>query len=205
VLYVNTVQIVARRDGAIRTVPDLSGRRVGVGAPGSGTEVAARIIIEGHGLQYGDVRPDFLSFSEVAAQLQDRTLEAGFIMASYPVSAITDAAMTVGVRLIPVDRAAIDRIVPAYPFFRPVLIPANTYRDQMEEIETLGVDNLLVCREDLPETLVYELTRVFFASLPDLAGAHAAARLIDPAQAAPTPIPLHPGAERYYREQRLLP
>jgi uncharacterized protein len=205
VLYVNTVQIVARRDSDISTVSDLRGRRVGVGAPGSGTEVAARIVVEGHGLHYADVRPDFLSFSEVAAQMQDRTLDAGFIVASYPVSAITDAAMTVGVRLIPVRRDAIDGILADHPFFRPVVIPANTYRDQTEPVETLGVDNLLVCREDLPEALVYELTKAFFESLPELAAAHAAARLIDPLQAAATPIPLHPGAVRYYREQEQLP
>jgi uncharacterized protein len=205
VLYVNAVQIVARRDGGIRRVPDFRGRRVGVGAPGSGTELAARAIIEGHGLQYADVRPDFLSFSEVAAQMQDRTLDAGFIVASYPVSAITDAAMTVGVRLIPVGSEATARIRASYPFFKPIVIPKGTYRDQDVGIETIGVDNLLVCRDDLPEALAYEMTKVFFESLPELTATHAAARLIDVAQGPATPIPLHPGAARYYREREVLP
>lgn len=204
VLYVNTVQIVARRDGDIRTVADFRGRRIGVGAPGSGTELAARVIVEGYGMEYSDVTPDFLSFSEVAAQMQDRTLDAGVIVASYPVSAITDAAMTVGVRLVPVGRDAVNRIRASYPFFKPVVIPKGTYRDQDTDIETIGVDNLLVCREDLPEELVYEMTRTFFESLTELVGTHVAATLIDPEQGPATPIPLHPGAARYYRERELL-
>lgn len=204
VLYVNTVQIVVRRDSDIHSVPDFRGKRVGVGAPASGTEVAARIVIEGHGLKYSDVRPDFLSFSEVAAQMQDRTLDGGFIVSSYPVSAITDASMTVGIRLLAIDRAAIDRIRAQYPFFKPVVIPRDTYRGQVADIETLGVDNLLVCREDLPEELVYQLTKAFFEALPELAGTHVAAKGIDPEQGPATPIPLHPGAARYYRERELL-
>ncbi|MPY90836.1 MAG: TAXI family TRAP transporter solute-binding subunit [Luteitalea sp.] len=203
VLYVNTVQIVARADGAIRRVRDLRGRRVGVGAPGSGTEVAARIIIEAHGLNYGDVKADFLSFAEVAAQLQDRTLDAGFLVASYPVAALTDAATTVGVRLLPIDRDASARIREEYPFFKPVVIPTGTYRGLDRDLTTLGVDNLLVCRADLPDALVYRLTRVFFESLGELGNAHAAARTVDPKQGRSTPIPLHPGAARYYRELEL--
>ena len=205
VLYVNTLQIVARGDGEIQTDQDLRGRRVGVGAPASGTEVSARIVIEGHGLSYSDVRQDYLSFSEVAAQIQDRTLDAGFVSASYPVSAITDASMTVGVRLLPISPDALARIREQYTFFKPVTIPAGTYRGQDADIPTLGVDNLLVVSEDLPDDLVYDMTRVFFESLPDLALTHVAAKEVDPAAARTSPIPLHPGAERYYREQGHLP
>ena len=204
VLYVNTVQIVVRRDGDIQSVADFSGKRVGVGAPASGTEVAARIVIEGYGLSYTDVRPDFLSFSEVAAQMQDRTLDGGFIVASYPVSAITDASMTVGVRLLSLDRAAVGRIRAEFPFFKPVVIPRGTYRDQEADVETIGVDNLLICREDLPEELVYQLTKAFFDALPELVQTHIAAKSIDVEQGPATPIPLHPGAARYYRERELL-
>lgn len=204
VLYVNTVQIVARADGEIRSVRDLQGKRVGVGAPGSGTEIAARIIIEAHGLNYGDVKADFLSFSEVAAQLQDRTLDAGFLVASYPVAALTDAATTVGVRLIPIQPDAIARIREEYPFFKPVIIPKGTYRGVGTDLPSLGVDNLLVCRAELSDSLVYQLTRVLFESLPQLVDTHSAARNIDPNDGPTTPIPLHPGAARYYRELELI-
>lgn len=205
VLYENTVQIAVRQDSDIQTVADLRGRRVGVGAPGSGTEVSARVIIEAHGLSYGDVTPDYLSFAEVAAQMQDRTLEAGFVTASFPVSAITDASMTVGVRLLPVVGEALSRIEAQYSFFHPITIPAGTYRGQTDDVSTVAVDNLLVVSEDLDEQLAYDMTRLLFERREDLVRAHVAARDIDAARAAAAPIPLHPGAARYYREQGLLP
>jgi uncharacterized protein len=205
VLYPNTVHVVVRADGPVRSVHDLRGRRVGVGAPASGTELVARIVIEAHGLEYGDVRGDFLSFSEVASQLQDRTVDAGFVVASYPVAAIADVATSVGVRLLPIDAGALAQIRADYPFYQPVTIPAGTYRGQNEPVSTIGVDNLLVCRADLDDELVYRLTAILFESLAELAGTHAAARRIDPDRAADSPIPLHPGAARYYRERGLLP
>lgn len=205
VLYENTVQIVARGDSAIRSVADLRGHRVGVGAPGSGTEVSARVVIEAYGLGYGDVTPDYLSFAEVAAQMQDRTLEAGFVTASVPVAAITDASMTVGVRLLPVEGEALARIERQFPFFRAVTIPQGTYRGQTADVRTIAVDNLLVVNADLDEQQAYDMTRLIFERRDELARAHVAARAIDPRRAAATAIPLHPGAARYYREQGLLP
>lgn len=205
VLYVNTLQLVTGTDTGIRRVADLRRRRVGVGAPGSGTEAAARIVIEAHGLAYRDVRADYLSFSEVAAQLQDRTLDAGFVVASFPVAALTDAATTVGVRLLPIEPEAADRIIAGHPFFKQVVIPAGTYRGQDEDLPTLGVDNLLVCRADLPDDLVHAMTRVLFESVPELIRTHAAARGIRLDNASATPVPLHPGAARYYAERGATP
>lgn len=204
VLYVNTVQIVARRDGGIRQISDFRGKRIGVGAPGSGTEVAARVIIEGHGLQYSDVTESFLTFSETAGRMQDGTLDAGFIVASYPAAAVSDAALAFGVRLIPVTRDAVEQIRSHYPFFKPFVIPKGTYKGQAQDVETIGVDNLLICRDDLPEDLVYYMTKALFENLPQLSATHSAATLIDVEQGPATPIPLHPGAARYYREQELL-
>jgi len=205
VLYVNTLQIVARRDSEIRTIADLRGKRVGVGAPASGTEASARIAIEAHGLGYDDVRPDYLSFAEVAAQIQDRTLEAGFVSSSYPVSAITDAATTTGIRLLPFTPEALARIAAQYSFFKPITIPAGTYRGQDEDVATIGVDNLLVVNADVSDDLAYQMTKIFFESLPELERTHVTAAEIDPAGIRSAPIPIHPGAERYYREQGYLP
>jgi hypothetical protein len=203
VLYVNAVHIIAARESGIGRISDLRGRRVGVGAAASGTEVAARIIIEGHGLRYSDVRPSFLSFTETAGGMRAHALDAGFIVSSYPVAALVAPAVAGAVRLVPVERAAIDRIRAQYPFFKPIVIPRGTYLDQTADVQTIGVDNLLVCREDLPEELVYWMTRTLFESLPDLARVHASAKSIDVELAPTTPIPLHPGAARYYREREL--
>lgn len=204
VLFVNAVQAIVRQDSEIRRVTDFRGRRIGLGSPGSGTEQAARIIVESHGLDYADVRPGFLSFSEVAEQMQAGQLDGGFIVANYPVSAIIDVNRMVGVRLVPIDRDVINLIRDRYRFFRPIVIPRDTYENQTEDVTTIAVDNLLVCRDDMPEQLVYDLTKTLFESLPLLARTHVAATFIDPEQGPTTSIPLHPGAARYYRERELL-
>jgi len=202
VLYTNTVQVLARRDSDIHRIEDFRGRRIGVGAPGSGTEVAAKIIIEAHGLSYDDVRVDFLSFSEVSAQMQDRTLDGGFISASYPVAAITDVNTSVGVRLIALDADAVAQVSAQYPFLKPAVVPRDVYDGQEQDVRTIGVDNLLICREDMDEDLVYQLTKALFDALPQLERVHVAASQIDPDQGADAPIPLHPGAARYYRDRQ---
>jgi len=201
---VNTVQLVVRRDSDILAVRDLRGKRVGVGSQASGTELAARIVIEGHGFKYADVKAEFLSFSEVAERMAARALDAGFVVASYPVSAVTEMNASFGIRLVPVEPEIIGRIRSQYPFMKPMLIPRQTYAGQSADVETVGADNILVCRADLPEDLVYQLTRVLFDSLQELAGTDVAATLIDPDQGPTTPIPLHPGAARYYREREIL-
>jgi uncharacterized protein len=203
VLYVNILHILARGT-AIRSVEDLRGRHVGVGAAGSGTEVATRIVVEGHGLRYADLTAEFLPFSDVAARMRDRTIDAGFIAASYPADAIKAATSSPEVHLVPIASEAARRIRVDYPFLKPAVIPRGTYAGQTTDVQTVGVDNVLVCREDLPEDVVYQLTKAFFAALPELSRVHAAVSLIDADQAPATPIPLHPGAARYYREREIL-
>lgn len=204
VLFQNVVQIVVRHDSDIQRVTDFRGRRIGVGSPGSGTEEAARIIVENHGLNYAELRPGFLSFSEIAQAMEARTLDGGFIVASYPVSAIMDINRSVGVRLVPIESKVINVIRARYPFLKPIVIPKGTYRDQSADVTTIAIDNLLVCRDDMPEQLVHDLTKTLFESLPELARTHVAATVIDPDQGPTTSIPLHPGAARYYRERELL-
>jgi TRAP transporter TAXI family solute receptor len=204
VLYVNAVQIFARREGPVRTVGSLKGRRVGLGAPGSGTEGAARVILEAYGLTPAQLEARSLSFSEVAAGLSRGSLDVGFLVASPPVPAMTAANASVGLRLLAIDPGAARLIRERYPFFRPVVVPRRTYDGQEEDVPTIGVDNLLVCRGDLDEELVYRLTKALVESLSDLARVHEAARSIDPEQAPAAPIPLHPGSARYYRERELF-
>jgi uncharacterized protein len=204
VLWVNTVQLVVPRTSEIREVRDLHDKRVSVGSPASGTQIVARLVIEGHGMKYDQVKPETLSFAEAVEHMKQGSLDAGFVVASYPVSAVTDMNASIGVRLIPVDRGIVERIRSDYPFVKPMVIPKRTYRGQEDDLGTLGVDNILVCRDDLPEELVYQVTKVLFESLGALAASDPAARLIDPEQGPTTPIPLHPGAARFYREREIL-
>ena len=203
VLYVNAVQLVTLRSSNIREVDDLRSRRVGVGAPDSGTELAARIILT-EGALHDHIVAEPLTFEEVVLRLQSQAIDAGFLVSGYPVPALTSLNANLGIRLIPIGAALAARIRNSSPFYRPILIPDGTYPEQGGDIATVGVENLLVCRSDLPDELVYQLTRLFFESLPRLAEAHAAAASIDPDQAAAAPIPLHPGAARFFRERDLF-
>jgi uncharacterized protein len=204
VLYPNIVQVVTRRDGPVYRIADLRGRRVGVGAPGSGTEIAARIIIEANQLDYSDFRPEPASFTDLATRIENGTLDGGFVVASYPVPAITSANSMVGVRLLPIEPPVVARLRSQYPFFRPGVVPEGTYPGQRSNVQTVIVDNLLVCSTLLDERLVYQLTKRLFESLDVLVRAHVAAAQVDPARGPTTPLPLHPGAARYYRERELL-
>lgn len=205
VIYVNTVQIVVRKASGIRGLADLRGRRIGIGGEqGSGTETATRTIIDAYGLNYRDVQPVFISFGEAADGIRSGRLDAAVMVSSYPVSAITDIYEPTEVELIALDEDAVHRIRSRYPFFKSVIVPKGTYRGQNRDVQTIGVDNLLVCLDSLPESLVYNMTRLLFEALPTLAKEHVTARMINADQAPATPIPLHPGAARYYRERELF-
>jgi uncharacterized protein len=203
VLYVNAVQVVTRRESAVHELDDLADRRVGVGAPDSGTELAAQIILREQGLNQR-IHAEPLTYETVASGMQNGSVDAGFLVSSYPVPAIARLDAVVGVRLIPVRPDLAARIRAQYPFYRPIVVPDGTYTAQGGDVPTIGVDNLLVCGSDLPDDLVYQLTRTLFEQLPTLSRAHTAAAAIDPDNAAAAPIPLHPGAARYYRERELF-
>ena len=203
VLYVNAVQIATLRQSDIRRLGDLAGRRIGVGAPDSGTEVAAGIILRAHMLQ-DRVIADPVTFEDVAFRMQNRAIDVGFLVSSYPIPALTRLNAAVGIRLLPIALDWANRIRDDYPFYRPIVVPAGSYAGQEGDVPTIGVDNLLICRNDLPDELVYNLTRVLFDSLPELTAAHPAAAAIDPELASAAPIPLHSGAARFYRERQLF-
>jgi TRAP transporter TAXI family solute receptor len=108
-----------------------------------------------------------------------------------------------GVFLVPIRRREVEQIRAHHPFLRPTSIPAGMYGNE-GEIETVGTDMLLACRNDLPDELVYWVTRTLFESLPDLAASYNLLRQIDLQQISASPIPLHPGAARFYRERELF-
>lgn len=203
VLQLTPVQLVVRRDPSIREVGDLRGRRIGVGPPGSGTALTAGLVLQAFGIGETAVRAETLQFNDAADRLVKGTLDAMFDTAIYPAASVT-AATRAGARIMPLAGPAIERLRHDYPFLRVTVIPRDTYPDVTSAIRTIGVDSLLVCRRDLDETLVYDLTRRFFEALPSLSSSQGALRLMDLDQAPATPIPLHDGAARFYRERELL-
>jgi TRAP transporter TAXI family solute receptor len=196
--------VLVRGDSPFRSIKDLKGQRVGVIPPGTSGEFSARIVLDAHGMSYADFHPIFEPTSNLVPKLGSGEIDAVFSANPLMLAATRELSQTVPLRLLPIGRAVTNRLRGSYPFLRPVTVAANQLPGQSRPIETLGAEWLLVCRSDLSEDLVYQLTRTFFEQLPALARHHGEAALIDPEQAPAAPIPLHAGAARYYREREIL-
>jgi len=150
------------------------------------------------GLDATAVRVESLKYNEAAARLAAGGIDALFVTGSDPVDSVRTAAHA-GARILPLTGPAIEQLRHDYPFFRPTVIHGGTYPGHPGSIHTIGVDNLLLCRRTLDETTVHDLTKQFFTRLSSLA----ILSTMDLEQAPATPIPLHDGAARYYREREL--
>jgi TRAP transporter TAXI family solute receptor len=203
-IYPNYIQIVANADSGIKTLADLKGKRIAVGAPKSGTELNARAIFKGAGLSYKDfAKVEYLPFGESVELMKNRQLDATLISAGLGVAAIRDLATSVKIVIVSVPADVVAKIGEAA--YQAGTVPANTYNGQTEAVSTVAIQNFLVSHEGVSTDAAYKMTRAIFDNLPDLQAAHAAAKAITRENAAKAPpAPLHPGAEKYYREVGLI-
>ncbi len=203
-IYPNYVQIVASADSGIKTLADLKGKRIAVGAPKSGTELNARAILKAAGLSYADfAKVEYLPFGESVELMKNRQLDATLQSAGLGVSSLRDLAATQKIVVVPIPAEVVAKVGDSA--YQPGVIPANTYEGQAAEVPTAAIRNFLVTREGLSDEMVYQMTKAMFTHLPELVAAHAAAKAINLQMAAKgSPVPLHPGAEKYYREVGVL-
>ena len=203
-IYPNYIQIVANADAGIKTLADLKGKRISVGAPKSGTELNARAVLKAAGLSYKDfAKVEYLAFGESVELMKNRQLDATLQSAGLGVASIRDLATAVKIVVVPVPADVVAKVGDAA--YQPVMIPANTYTGQTEAVPTAAIQNFLVTHDGVPADLVYAMTKSMFDNLDQLAAAHNAAKVITRENAAKgSPIPLHPGAEKYYREVGVL-
>ena len=204
-LYPETLQLVVSRQSGIRTVTDLKGKIVGVGALGSGTEGDARAIFNTLGMSYDDMHVEFLDFSGISSRFKEDQIDAGFVVAGVPTSALVDLTSVKDVTLVNFDRNAMDRIRRANPFFLPNVVPAGTYRGIDTDITTPAVMALLITNDSVPEELIYNFTKTLFENIGEVQKTHVMAENIqlDTATNGLT-APLHPGAARYYKEKDII-
>ncbi len=203
-IYPNYIQIVAAADSGIKTLADLKGKRVAVGAPKSGTELNARDIFRGAGMSYKDfAKVEYLPFGESVELMKNRQLDATLISAGLGVAAIRDLATSVKIVLVPIPADVVAKIGEAA--YQAGTVPANTYNGQTEATATVAIQNFLVSHEGVSTDAAYKMTKAIFDNLPDLKAAHSAAKDITRENAAKAPpAPLHPGAEKYYKEIGLI-
>lgn len=201
-LYPEIFQFVVLKGAGIAKIEDLKGRKVAVGAPGSGTERTAKMILEAHGLTYKDINPQFLNFGEAITSLKDRLIDCAIIGAGVPTSAVMDASTLLDVDLLPLSEDKTPALMKDRPYLAVYTIPAGTYRSLTKDVKACGSPALWSVRHDLSDELVYNMLKAVFDNLSTIAESHAQAKTMSLKNALiAMSIPLHPGAAKYYKEQ----
>ena len=202
-IYPNYIQIVATADSGITDLEGLKGKGLSVGAPKSGTELNARAIFEAAGMSYDDLgKTEYLPFAESVELMKNRQLDATLQSAGLGVASIKDLAASVPISVVAVPPEIIEALGAPYA---AATIPAGTYEGQAADVPTAAVINFLVTHDGVSEETVYQMTKLLFENLPALEAAHVAATAINLDDALTgMPIPLHPGAERFYKEKGLM-
>ncbi len=200
-IYPNAVQIVTMADSGIDTLDDLRGKRVSVGAPGSGTEVSTRTLLNANGITYDDIDEQRLNFNETADALRDGDIDAGFWSVGPPTSSILNLATTRDIAMVPLSDAEIAAATDVQPVFAAYTLRAGLYEGMDAPVQTISTPNVLIVHEDMDADLAYNVTRAMYENVDELIAIHPAANDTTIAfSVGATPIPFHPGALRYLEE-----
>ncbi|WP_082342858.1 MULTISPECIES: TAXI family TRAP transporter solute-binding subunit [unclassified Shinella] len=202
-IYPNYIQIMASKESGIATLADFKGKSLSVGAPKSGTELNARAILVAAGMSYDDLgKTEYLPFAESVELMKNRQLDATLQSAGLGVSSFKDLATSLDVQMVSVPEDIATKLGAPYI---AATVPAGTYQGQDKDVPTVAVVNFLVTHSEVSDETAYQMTKQLFENLPAMVAAHKAAEQIDLKEALKgMPIPLHPGAERYYKEKGLL-
>jgi TRAP transporter TAXI family solute receptor len=192
---VSTMHLLVRRGMRVQSLRDLKGLRVSLGSPNSSTSLMTPRLLEAHGVAPSHVKTERNPNADMLGRLTSGEIDAAFSSYAVPNQAVA-AAMKTGVRLVDIAGPVVEDMRTRYPYLKRTLIVGGTYPNQPEAVHTIGIDVVMVCRADLDEDIVYRLLDAYFATRP-------AATPPNLERAPATPIPLHPGAARYYRQREL--
>ena len=200
-LWPNYVQLVTTADTGIKSVEDLRGKRVGVGAANSGVEINARMILNAYGITYDDITPDYLAYGEAIDNMKNGQCDAVFVTSGLPNATVMELGVSYDMVVVPIDGAGRDKLVNDYPYYAKAVIPAGTYNNT-EDVEGVFVYNIMLVREDLSDELVYDMLTGIFENIDTIQASHNAANKniylevgIEDLQ-----LPLHPGAEAFWKD-----
>lgn len=204
-LYPETVQLVVRADSGINGIKDLKGKSISSGSPGSGQYQLVTDLLRVNGLSRNDVKEDSSSFSQAMDKIKDGNLHATLITAGIPVAAITDAAQSHSLKIIPIAGAELNALLKEQPYYTRVQLPANTYKGQTAPVDTIAVMAVWTAHDGVSEPVAYEVTKALYENVAIMGQVHVQGKNISLATAtAVGGVPLHPGAARYFREKGVL-
>ncbi len=188
----------------IKTAADLKGKRVGIGVQGSANYFDGKIWLWGHGIDLKDVKPFYMGQAEQVAALKDGRIDALLWTTGVPSASIQELCISRKVRFIPTTQEAAQKISATYPYYKLVTLPAGAYRGMDKPYQTLLNNSLTVVKPGLSNEMVYNMTKAIFSNLPKLGSIHNVFKELNLQDAIATmPIPVHPGALRYYKEHNV--
>ena len=200
-LWPNYVQLVTTANTGIKSVYDLKGKRVGVGAANSGVEINARMILNAYGITYDDITPDYLAYGEAIDNMKNGQCDAVFVTSGLPNATVMELGVSYDMVVVPIDGEGREKLVSEYPYYAKSVIPANTYNNK-EDVEGVFVYNIMLVRKDLSDEMVYDLLTGIFQNIATIKASHNAANKniditfgVDDIQ-----LPLHPGAEQFWKD-----
>ncbi|MBR3968567.1 MAG: TAXI family TRAP transporter solute-binding subunit [Clostridia bacterium] len=201
-LYAEAVQLVTA-NADIKSVADLKDKKVSIGAPGSGVYFNAMDVLSAAGLSEKDIKPQYQNFDESADALKDGKIDAAFIVAGAPTPAITELSMTnANVRIVPIDGDIAEKLMKDNTFYSVYKIPANTYKNQTEEVLTVTVKATLIVSASAGEEEVYKLTAAIFDNIEAITKEHAKGAELSLQNATDgLTVPFHAGAAKYFKEK----
>ena len=205
-LYPESVHVVVKKGANIKSLAELKGKRVSIDEPGSGTLVNARALLAAYGVSERDIRPEYLKQTQSAEKLKDGSLDAYFQTTGYPQGTLAELAATNGFELLPIDGAQRDKIMAQYKFFAKDKIPDGVYKD-VKGVETIAVGAQWTTTSKQPDDVVYEITKALWSDKTRalLDAGHAKGKDIKRETALQgVGIPLHAGAEKFYKEIGLV-
>lgn len=200
-LYPEVVQIIVNPNSGINSVADMKGKKISVGDAGSGVELNAKQILEAYGLTFDDIKVSRLSFNESANAYKDKQIDGFFVTSGVPNAAVQDVNALQKIKVIGVDDAAVDKLSKKYPFYTSFTIKKDTYKNDAD-VKTVAVSATLICKKDLKDDVVYNITKALFENQAELGQAHAKGKELNIQNAVKgVSVPFHPGAEKYYKEK----
>lgn len=199
-LYPETIQFVTTADTGITSVSQLKGKRVAVGASGSGAEANARQILAAYGITYDDIEPQYLSFGEAVDALKDGNVDAGVVVAGFPTAAIQDLSANKSAVVLDIDAATAAKLKEQYPYYNAITIPAGTYPGQETDVNTICVKCILIGTDKLSDDMGGEIAKILYSNLDRMTAAHAVGKYITKDTALEgMSIKMNAGAEKYLK------
>lgn len=204
-LYPEPIQLLVRKGSGIKTVADFKGRRISIGAVASGTSITAKQFLRLAGLDVEkDIKAEYLGVGDTSKAFSDNHIDAAVMVGALGMAGVIEVTTLGLVEFIDIPEEVIQKAQEESPYWFPFTIPANYFNGQPNAVKTYAGPNIIACRAELPEQLVYEMTKALYDKKADLVAVSKKMEEMKPENCKNIAIPLHPGAVRYYKELGLI-